>query len=232
MIEGSLKAPLIREDPGATAVKEVLMKGQMPVLIGLALLMSATVQASAIAIGHLSFDVFIDTTNESPGVNAFNISDFSGTFDLPPDFPASTALTLTNATLIVDPTGGPPQVISLGNIVPGPLLDPTDESPLPILQFPSTLSFTSAGLMATLSPTTFVLSNGDLFVADPVISVTLSPSSGSLLVPGDDALITARSAAVPEPETWMLFGTAALLRTLWRPPRNKRKTPPSFGGYR
>jgi hypothetical protein len=70
---------------------------QLPVLICLALLLSAA--AGTIQLGFLSFDAPIDPENEFPGVNAFNIADFTGEFELLPEFPVSTALTLMNATL-------------------------------------------------------------------------------------------------------------------------------------
>jgi len=61
----------------------------MPVLICLALLISATARASAIPIGVLSIDVLTPPANGVPGVNVFNISDLTGAFNLPPDFPPS-----------------------------------------------------------------------------------------------------------------------------------------------
>jgi hypothetical protein len=96
-----------------------------------------------------------------------------------------------NATLTADPSGGPPRVISLGDIGSGPLQD-SNGNPLPFLLFASTQDFASASFAATLSPTDFVLSNGSTFVAAPTISEFLSPSSGSCLVAGvNNALITA-----------------------------------------
>jgi hypothetical protein len=128
------------------------VKRKMIVFLGLVFPASLPGQANPVPIGVLSFDVFTPSANGSAGVNAFNISDFTGAFDLPPDFSASTALTLMDATLMADYGGGPPQVISLGNIGPGPLLDPNGH-PLLVLQVPSTTNFTSASFMATLTPT-------------------------------------------------------------------------------
>ena len=136
------------------SIEVPLMKRPLILMLGLMLLARTFVLASTIPIGVLSFDVLTPAANGSPGANAFNISDFTGAFDLPPDFSAATALTLMNATLTADPSGGPSQVIPLGNIGPGPLLDPNG-NPLLVLQFPSSTSFTSASFMATLGPTTF-----------------------------------------------------------------------------
>jgi hypothetical protein len=144
-------------------------------------------------------------------VNAFNISNFTGIFDPPPDFPASTALTLMDAALTPDPGSGPPQVIPLGDIGPGPLLDPNG-NPLPVPQFSRTLNFTSASITATPIPNIFLLSTGSTFDAAPSISETLSPSSGSFFVAGvDSAVITAQPApTILEPGTLTLFGTALI----------------------
>jgi hypothetical protein len=103
-----------------------------------------------------------------------------------------------------------------------------DGSPLFALQFPSTLVFTSASFMATLSPTTFMLAHNSEFVAGLAVSATLLPSSGSALVAGiDSPLITTQSAIVPELGTFILVG-AALLGTIWRAPRKSRKTAAIF----
>ena len=194
------------------------------ILLGLTFWPPLPGQASPIPIGVLSFDVFAPPANGSPGVTAFNISDFAGTFDLPPDFPASTALTLQNATLTANQSGGPSLVVPLGNIGPGPLLDPGG-NPLPALQFPDTINFTSAFFTATLSPTTFMLSSGNAFVAGPAISVVLSPTSGSFLMAGvDNALIMAQPASpVSEPRTVILIGTGLLAGALLRALRGARK---------
>jgi hypothetical protein len=119
------------------------MKRQLIVSMALIVFASAVIPASTISIGVFSFDVFVAPANGSPGLNAISISEFTGTFDLPPDFPVTTDLALINATPTVEQSGGPPQVISLGNIGPGALLAP-DGNPLLVLQFPSTTNFTSS----------------------------------------------------------------------------------------
>jgi hypothetical protein len=184
------------------------------VLLGLGFWASLPARTTPIPIGLLSFDVFTLAANGSSGVNAINISDFTGTFDLPPDFPASTALTLLNATLTANQTGGPSLVVPLGNIEPGPLLDPGG-NPLPALLFPDTINLTSVSFTAALSPTTFLV-NGNAFVAAPAISVTLSPASGSFVIAGiDNVLIMADPAsAVPEPRTLILLGPVSIVGAL------------------
>jgi hypothetical protein len=185
------------------------MKRYLILFLGLASLASSAGQAAPIPIGALSFDVFIPPENGSPGVNAFNIPNFTSIFDLPPDFPSSTALTLMNTMLTVNPGSGPPKVILLEDTGPGPLLDPNG-NPLPVLQFSRTLNFTSASITAAPSPNVFLLSTGSTFDAAPSISETLSPSSGSFFVAGvDSAVITAQPAStILEPGTLIPFGTA------------------------
>src|SRR5215469_15986044 len=106
------------------------MNRQLILLLGLGLVECIPIWASTVPIGDLSFDLFTPPANGSPGVNVFSVSNFTGAFDLKPDFPASTALTLMNATLTVDPSGGSPEVITLDDIGPGLLLDPDGNPPL------------------------------------------------------------------------------------------------------
>ncbi len=189
------------------------MKRKVIVCLALAFWRPVPARAASLSIGLFSFDVFTPSADGSPGVNAFNISNFTGAFDLTPDFPASTALTLRDAMLTVVPLSGPPQIVQLGNIGPGPLLDPVG-NPILALQFPGTINFTSANLTATLTPIAFVLSNGDAFVADPMVSVTLSSSTGLLVAGVDNAVITAQPAAtVSEPGALipLTIGLAAVL---------------------
>ena len=210
----------LSEKQMTSGAEEGKLKREMIIFLGLTFWPSLPGWADPIPIGVLSFDVFTPPANGSPGVNAFNISNFTGTFDLPPDLPASTALTFMNAVLEVDPNGGAPQDIPLGDVAPGPLQD-SGGNPLPVLQFPSTEDFTSATFTAMLSPTTFMLSDGSTFVGGATIALTLSPSSGPVLMAGtDDAVIAAQPAAgAPEPGSFILFGTA-LAAVLWRTWRN------------
>ncbi len=102
--------------------------------------------------------------------------------------------------------GGASQTFELGNIGPGELLDSDGN---PVVQFSSSSQFTSATLTATLSQTTFALSDGSTFNASPSISVELTASVGGLLVAGVDfapIYAEARSrAATPEPGTLILL---------------------------
>ena len=172
--------------------------------LALMLLFPAFSFCTTVNVGFISFDVLIPA-GAGPGVNVFNISNFtgdpgSGGFALPPDFPAFTGLTFLSASLIVD-NGVSPNVIPLGNLGPGSL-SPTDP-----VQFPDTASFISATFMATLSQTTFVLADSSTFTAgSPTITVQFLPSSGPTLQAGTDfALISVTDAAgIPEPTTWTL----------------------------
>lgn len=183
----------------------------LPFVLGLVLFPSLKADANSIAIGLISFDAFIAGAPGSPGTNAFNITNFTGDpglggFALPPSFPVFSLLTFNNSTLTLAFSNGTSQVISLGSIGPGPLLDPNG-NPLAPLQFPDTTVFSSAIFQGTLSLTNFVLSNGSPFVPlSNFFSVTLLPSSGSSLAAGTDfALI--QVAPVPEPGTLFLMGS-------------------------
>ena len=72
----------------------------------LLLLLPALSFCSTIYVGFISFDVLIPA-GPGPGVNVFNISNFTGDpgtggFALPPDFPVFTNLTFLNASLTVN----------------------------------------------------------------------------------------------------------------------------------
>jgi hypothetical protein len=102
----------------------------------------------------------------------------------------------------------------LGNIGPGELLDPSSS---PVVQFPSIDNFTSALFKATLSPTSFMLSDGTSFKASASVSADLVPSSGSSLQAGVDlVVINAQPVTVtPEPGSWVFVGTGLALATLF-----------------
>lgn len=174
---------------------------------------------SGVVTGLLSFDVFIPA-GIGPGVNAFDIYNFTGPGYGPvAGTPyAADSLTFDNTVLTVFLVGGSSQVFDLGNIDPGELLG-SDGSP--IVQFPSTTEFTSAELTATLSPSTFMLSSGANFAAVPSIAVSLTPSSGDMLVAGVDvAPVYAEpaSTATPEPRsiTLIAIGLLGLAARRWR----------------
>jgi len=188
------------------------------VFLGLAAMPAAK---SEIVVGVLSFDVFIPAGNNSPGISAFDIFNFTG----PAYGPAAgspyvaDSLTLDNVVLTAFLSGGSWQTFDLGNIGPGELLDAGGN---PVVQFPGSWQFTSATLTATLSETTVTLSDGSTFTASPSISVDLTPSSGGLLAAGlDFAPIYAEAAtgAVPEPGTLLSLPLGllamALLRRRW-----------------
>lgn len=167
-----------------------------------ALFIPATVSADTVALGVLSFDNPIPD-GTTPGVNVFDITNYTGAFDLPPDLPVATGVTFQNAVLTVDIDGGGSEQIDLGDIGPGVYSPSADD------EFTDTINFTDATLTATLDVTSLQLDDGSTFTADPDILVTILPSSPPDLIAGTDfAIITASSAEAPStPEP----GTAALL---------------------
>ena len=66
--------------------------------LGLCLLSSAA-YADIVPVGVLSYDTFIPAGNGSPGVDAFDIANFTGAFNLAPDFPVTDSLTFKSAVL-------------------------------------------------------------------------------------------------------------------------------------
>jgi hypothetical protein len=170
----------------------------LPVTLGLVLGTSVGAWADAVTVGDLEFN------QPFQGVNDFAVSNFTGTNNLG-FFPAADDLMFEGIVLQLTEAGGAIDICNIASLGPG-----TDTS----CQFPDTTSFTHAVFTATLSPTTFNLTNGlnGTFVPLPLLSFTLLPSSGPTLVPNTDlGLIDA--APVPEPGTWMLFaaGSAGIL---------------------
>jgi hypothetical protein len=185
------------------------VKRRVVLVLAAVLFASAVARADQIPIGLVSFDVFIPASATGPGTNAFDIFNFTGPTFGPTVGPpyAADSLTFDNATLTVNFQGGSSQVINLGNIGPGELLDSMGN---PVVQFPSTDSFTSAMFAATLSPASFMLSDGTTFRARASVSADVVPSSGSSLQAGVD-LAVINAVVVPEPNTFVLVGPA----TIW-----------------
>jgi hypothetical protein len=177
--------------------------------LSIVLLLAPTVAfCGTVNLGLISFDVFIPGDTSTPGVNVFNIYNFSGDpasggFALPPDFPVMDYLTFLSSSLTLM-NGGSPLVIPLGDLGPG-ALSPTDP-----VQFPDTSLFAGAIFTATLSRTNFLLSGGGAFLAtSSTITAEVLPASGPSLVAGTDfAVITVSDVSnVPEPRTTLLLGT-------------------------
>ena len=167
------------------------------------LLLHTRARADIVNIGVLSYDTFIPSGAGSPGIDAFDLSNLTGAFNLPPDFSVSDSLILQNAVLTVTPSGQAAQVFDLGDIGPGLLSDPSGN---PVVQLPSDELFASAELTATLSSTSFLLSDGTTFVADSgALDVTLGPASGPTLTADVDQGVISVSggppvSSIPEPK--------------------------------
>jgi hypothetical protein len=172
-----------------------------------------------ITVGFISFDNLIPGAPGSPGVNAFNIANFSGDpaaggDALPPTFPILTPVTFLNSSLALTSDGATVN-LALGDIGPGFFSSG-------LLEFPDTQIFTSAIFSATLDVTTFQLAGGGAFTADSDLLVTsLLPSAGGALTAGTDfALIEVSPAASTVPEPSSLIPLVTLMFLFW-PYRSK-----------
>jgi MYXO-CTERM domain-containing protein len=180
-------------------------------------LLGSIAQASTVNVGALSYDTFIPAGNGSPGVFAFNLANLTSAFSLPPDFPVTDSLTFGSATLTLTLSNLSQDVIDLGDIAPGFLLDGNGN---PIVQVPGDEVFDSAEFTATLSPLTFALYDGTEFTAaSSSIDILLLPSMGSTLtVDVDNTTISLTGTvptATPEPASGVLV-VAGLFGLAWR----------------
>src|SRR5580658_2647363 len=175
-------------------------------------LLSIPASASQIGIGLISYDVVVPA-GVAPGVNGFDIYDFTGlTYGIFAGNPyVTTPVNLDDVALTVFFVGGGSAMVQDNTLFPGEFG--------PQLEFPSTTEIASAELTATLSQTTFTLSDGSTFTASADITLDLLPSSGDMLQAGVDfAPIYAQSAgaSTPEPATVVLLSLGIAGLALWR----------------
>lgn len=194
-----------------------LIRNLTVVALGVCLL-SGPARAGIVRIGTLSFDTFIPGDTNSPGINAFNLSNLTGIFSLPPDFPVADPLTLLSASLKLTFGDLSQEILTLGDIGPGFLLDSSGN---PVAQVPGDRIFASAEFTATLSQGTFALSDGTFFTADStLLDVLLEPSSGPTLnADADQTTITvsgSNQTAVPEPSLGVITACIFFLLVTWR----------------
>jgi hypothetical protein len=167
--------------------------------------------AAPINIGLFSFDVLISGSEGSPGVVGFQILNLSGDPQLggsalSPDFPVMTPLVYRDVEVSVL-SSGITRLFTLPDIAPGSLA-PSN------LQFSSDTQFESAMLQLSLNTIEMSLEGGMLGTAvDDSLLATITPSVGSVLVPGQDLQLLTISLQdvldVPEPST-LLSLTSAL----------------------
>jgi hypothetical protein len=163
-------------------------------------LCSMIARADIIDLGTLSYDTFIPSSGGFVGIDAFDISNLTGVFNLPPDFPVLDNLVFQSATLTLSDG----EMFALGDIAPGFLLDGNGN---PVVQVPANVAYQSAELTATLSATTFAVPAGTFTASSNALDVLLLPSQGPNLTADVDAtLITASGQlTTPEPAGWSLL---------------------------
>ncbi len=153
-------------------------------------------------VGTLAFEQIFAAQQDVPGINGFVITNNTGSFALPPDFPETTAVTFTNVVLTLNQGNGSSSVFNIGSIAPGAYVDGTGVTPF---RYADLLSFSSATISGDFSGIT-----GSFFA-------NLLPGSGNSLVAHSDwVAIYAKSSTspldpspVPEPSSLVLLGTAA-----------------------
>ncbi len=168
------------------------------VLATVLVLLPMAAMADSIPVGDLEFNSLTVFTND------FTVNNFTGSNNLG-FFPVADNVIFDNVVLVATESDGTILTFNLGDMGPG-----TDTS----AQVDSSLLFTQVVFSATLSPSTFTLTNGfsGAFAAYPNVSFTLVPSSGPYLVAGVD-LGAINAVSTPEPSTISLL-TLALLEML------------------
>jgi hypothetical protein len=184
-------------------------------LVLTAMLAPTAAWASA-TLGVISYNTLIPGAPGSPGVNDFEIDNFTGSFALPPDFAVNTSLTFQNSSLTLTFQDRTQQTILLGDLTPGVYTPAT-------VQFSSTIGIQSAVFTATLDETNFLLA-GDPVQAlsqqtitelDEALNTGLSPDSDFAVIS-----VATTSSLAPEPSFTLLdlvaFGAIAYLTNLFR----------------
>jgi len=174
-----------------------------PWLLGVVVLtlLPATSMASSVTVGD------IELNNLFAGVNVFTVNNFTGSNNLG-FFPVADDVVFTDLVLTATESDSTVLTFNLADLGPGSDTTSTVSD---------ALLFTQVVLSATLSPATFTLTNGDsgTFVANPVLSFTLLPSSGSFLVAGTDSG-TFDAQGVPEPSQLALLGLGLIVIATFR----------------
>ncbi len=170
------------------------------------------VTAAPVYVGVIAFNELIPSAPGAPGVNVFDIQNFTGAYSFPPDLPVVSDLTILSASLQLYQGATLYDTLLLGDIGPGPLLNLAGD---PLAQVAGDLSFTAARLVGTLSFTSLLLDTGGTVDILPFLDVVFAPGSGPSFNFGDGVAIrveTVTSSAVPEPVPgWMLLAGMAVL---------------------
>lgn len=166
-------------------------------LLALALLPTAA-RASSTAVGDLEFNSY------SAGMNVFAVNNYTGSNNLG-FFPVADNVSFDTVVLNATESDSSVLTFTLGDLGPGNVVT---------LPFSSSIDFTQVTFTATLDPSTFTLTDTSTFVANPSLTFTLLPSSGTFLVADADfGVINAESLSIsptPEPSTFILFAFGLL----------------------
>jgi hypothetical protein len=142
-------------------------------------------------------DIFFSTGVSVNGVdgNEFVLDNLTGDCTL---IGVCTAADFNNVVIVLTPSGGSPYTVNLGTV-------PSDSTEFSTALFaPLNVTFSLATLTGNSSVTTFLLQNGDKFVAssDQIFATFSSPTVGAsapILIEGTEV-----SGTVPEPSSAVL----------------------------
>lgn len=157
-------------------------------------------------IGYLSYNVTDYSNSGTPLLAEFNVVNLTGPNSFDPDFPVATPLTISDETLLVTFSDGTTRTFGSSYFTvdfDGLSLDGTALSALDGNGQGGLNSAIGAVLTGTLSPDSITLTDGMQTRIDTSFSAALSDSAG--FTDGDLAVIN--MTEIPEPSTWLLFGT-------------------------
>ena len=176
----------------------------LTLLVSLATSFGPAAFADEIPIGYVSWDVAFPGNSGS-----FDISNETGPNSSgDATFPVTTTVSLSSLSLTVDFSNGSTGVFGSSYFTLG--LDGISFDGNPIAIGGTNPVPTEATLKGTFSPTTITLFDGSTHTILPTFTAVILPSSPPTLADGDLAIIdaTTGTSTVPEPGSWVLFGTS------------------------
>jgi len=190
------------------------------------LLLSCAAITSVAAADSVPIGLFsLDATGASSG--EFDVTNLTGTSSLPPDFPVTTALSISITSVVITFESGPSLTLDASHFASDGFGGWLGNDSFNLLSSP----ILSATITGTLSPLSGIsgLPTGDSIL--PGFSATLTDVTGGPLELGDTVVLDATTGTstggggtpTPEPGTMLLIGSGAFAMSFFRRKRSARQ---------